>query len=96
MDPHSFLADPDSAVFLNAVPDPAAFLMRIQIQLQICEKLLLKRFYKVKNTRKIAQKYKNQWSRSKFTVKTKNCNEMPIVTNFLKFFSLNFSLLDPC
>ena len=25
MDPHSFFADPDPAVFLNADPDPAAF-----------------------------------------------------------------------
>ena len=34
VDPHSFFADPDSAVFLNAdpVPDPAAFKMRIRIQ----------------------------------------------------------------
>ena len=29
MDPHSFFADPDPALFLNADPDPAAFSMRI-------------------------------------------------------------------
>ena len=33
MDPDSFFADPDPAVLLNANPDPAAFLMRIRIQL---------------------------------------------------------------
>ena len=32
MGPHSFMADPDPAVLLNA--DPAAFLMRILIQLK--------------------------------------------------------------
>ena len=35
MDPHSFFADPDLGVFLNVDPGPAAFLMRIQIQLNI-------------------------------------------------------------
>ena len=33
VDPHSFFADPDPAVCLNAQPDPAAFSMRIWIQL---------------------------------------------------------------
>ena len=32
MDPHSFFADPNPDVLLNADPDPAAFRMRIQIQ----------------------------------------------------------------
>ena len=37
MNPHSFLADPDPAVFLNADSDraPAGFLMQIRIQLRI-------------------------------------------------------------
>ena len=39
MDPHSFFADPDPTVFMNADPDPAAFEMQIRIQrLQICKK----------------------------------------------------------
>ena len=38
VDPHSFVADPDQAVFLNADPDPAAFEMRICIQLYNFEK----------------------------------------------------------
>ena len=33
VDPHSFLADPDPAFFLNADPDPAALKMWIRIQL---------------------------------------------------------------
>ena len=33
-DPHSFFADSDPAVLLNADPDPAAFLMQIRIQLK--------------------------------------------------------------
>ena len=32
VDPHSFFADPDPAVFLKADPDPAAFKIRIRIQ----------------------------------------------------------------
>ena len=34
VDPHSCFADPDTAVFLNADSDLAAFLMRIRIQLK--------------------------------------------------------------
>ena len=38
----AFFADPDSAVFLNADPDPVAFLVRIRIQLkQIFKKSVL-------------------------------------------------------
>ena len=33
VDPHSFVADPDPAVFLNVDPDPAALKMRMKIQL---------------------------------------------------------------
>ena len=40
MDPHSFFADPDPDVLLNADLNPAAFFMRIRIQLEkICNKL---------------------------------------------------------
>ena len=46
VDPHSFFADLDLAVFLNADLDPAAFLIRIRIQLkQICEKLPFEEIY---------------------------------------------------
>ena len=38
MGPHSFMADPDPAVLLNA--DPAAFLMRIRVKLKLCLKFL--------------------------------------------------------
>ena len=34
VDSHSFLADPDPSVLLNADPDPAAFKIRIRIQLK--------------------------------------------------------------
>ena len=34
VNPFSFFADPDPAVFLTAGPDPAAFLMRIRIKLE--------------------------------------------------------------
>ena len=41
VDPHSFFADPDPAVLLNADPDPAARKMRIRIQpKKICNKVL--------------------------------------------------------
>ena len=35
VDPQSFFADPDPAVLLNADPDPSAFVMRIQIRIQL-------------------------------------------------------------
>ena len=39
VDPHSFFADPDPAVFLKADPDKSAFKMWIRIQLnQMCKK----------------------------------------------------------
>ena len=45
MDPHSFFADQFPAVFLNADPDPAAFLMRIWIQLaKFVKNYLMERF----------------------------------------------------
>ena len=49
MDPQSFFADPDPAVFLNADPDPLALIIRIRIQLkQIFQKQSYEEFV-VKN-----------------------------------------------
>ena len=47
VDPHSFFADPDPAVFLNADPDTAAFQMLIRIQL--LKKILGRVFLSWKN-----------------------------------------------
>ena len=59
VDPHSFFADPDPAVLLNAVPDPAAFFKRIQSQLKkIGANFLMKSFPKLKKAKTIAQKLK--------------------------------------
>ena len=46
MDPQSFLADPDAAVyFLDTDPDPAAFLLGIGIQFKkLCKKLTYGQF----------------------------------------------------
>ena len=55
MDPHSFFADPDPAVLLNADPDPAAFLMRIRIHLsKMCTKLPYEEFSGVEKDKNIA------------------------------------------
>ena len=35
VDPHSFFADPDPAVFLNVDPDQAVFIMHIHIRIQL-------------------------------------------------------------
>ena len=40
VDPRSFFADPDSAVFLNEVPDPAVFLMQIWYRIQLVKSFL--------------------------------------------------------
>ena len=34
VDPHSFFVDPDPDVVFNVDPDPAAFIIRIQIRIQ--------------------------------------------------------------
>ena len=53
VDPHSFFADPDPAVFLNVDPDPAAFFWRIRIQLnKTCKINLMKSFLELKKTKK--------------------------------------------
>ena len=49
VDPHSVFADPDSALVLNADPDPAAFFMH-------CKKSPYEEFSGVEKTQKIAQK----------------------------------------
>ena len=43
------MADPDPTFFLNADPDPAAFLMPIQIQLQKFEQNTYEEFSVVEN-----------------------------------------------
>ena len=54
---HSFFADPDPAVFLNADLDPAAFLMWIRIELkQICESLPYEEFTGVEKDNKNGSK----------------------------------------
>ena len=60
VDPHSFFADPDPTVFLDADPDPAACLMRIRIQLsKICKKFPYEEFFNffgVQKGKKISKK----------------------------------------
>ena len=57
VDLHSFFADPDPGVLLNADLDPAAFLMRIRIQLYtFLTNYAMRIFLKFKKTKKIAQK----------------------------------------
>ena len=41
VDPHSFFTDPDPAYLFTADPDPAAFSIRIRIQLKNFVKILL-------------------------------------------------------
>ena len=55
MDPYSFFADPDPAVFLNADLDPAAFLMRFRIQFKSFNKLPYEEFSEVEKGKKVAQ-----------------------------------------
>ena len=53
VDPHSFFADPDPTVFLDADPDPAACLMRFRIQLsKICKNFLMKSFLEFKKAKR--------------------------------------------
>ena len=55
MDPHSFFADQDPGVLLNAEPDPAALVLRIGIQLyKLCKKLPYEEFSVVEKKKKIA------------------------------------------
>ena len=53
-DPHSFFADPEPSALLKAVPDSAACLMRIRIQLIF--KLPYEEISVVENDEKNAQK----------------------------------------
>ena len=55
VDPYSFFADPDPAVFLNADLDPAAFLMRFRIQFKSFYKLPYEEFSEVEKGKKVAQ-----------------------------------------
>ena len=53
MDPHSFFADQDPGVLLNAEPDPAALVLRIGIQLyKLCKKLPYEEFSVVEKQNK--------------------------------------------
>ena len=94
MDPHSFFANPDPAVFLNADPNPASLWMRFRIQLkQIFEKLPDEECFVVEKDKKNSSKvFFLSWS--KFTVKIViKCQLSPISFNF-SVFSLLFPLLD--
>ena len=55
---HSFFADPDPAVFLNADPNPA---------LKVCKKLPYEEFSVVEKDKKRLIRSKKPWSWSKFT-----------------------------
>ena len=54
VDPHSFFADPDLAVFFNADPDPAAFLKRKKL----CTKLPYEELALIENNNKDCSKVK--------------------------------------
>ena len=52
VDLHSFFADPNPAALLNAVPDPAAFLMLIRHKhKQICKNYSMTTFLELKKTK---------------------------------------------
>ena len=73
MDPHSFFADQDPGVLLNAEPDPAALVLRIGIQLyKLCKKLPYEEFSVVEKQNK----------KDCLKVKEKN---MKLVKVYLKF-----------
>ena len=61
VDPHSFCADPDQAVLLNADRDPTAFLIRIRIQQHKIINKLPESFLELKKKKNIAQK-KKRWT----------------------------------
>ena len=87
MDPHSFCADPDQSVLLNADPDPTAFLIRIRIQQHKIINKLPESFLELKKKKNIAQKKKDGPDMIK--------KLLTITTNYFFIFSvLSFSLLD--
>ena len=70
VDPHSFFADPDPAVLLNAVPDPAAFFKRIQSQLKKnCSKFPYEEFSEVEKGKNDCSKVKNHGAGPNFLTK---------------------------
>ena len=89
VDPHSFVADLDPVVFLNADPD-SAFKTLYKISFWNEE------FSVVEKIEKIAQKQK-QWSMYKITLKIwKNYNNYrDLFPSIFKFLLKNFTLLNP-
>ena len=86
VDPHSFCADPDQAVLLNADRDPTAFLIRIRIQQHKIINKLPESFLELKKKKNIAQKKKRwTWYDKKIT----NNNDQ------LLFYFFCFVLLPP-
>ena len=87
VDPHLFFADPD--VLLNADPDPAAYLMRIQIQLKkICEKLPCEDFSG-------DERQTNVKVKTMELVQIYCCHKIPIVTTFIAFFLFFLQFFPP-
>ena len=88
--------DPDPAVFLNADPDRAAFLMRIRIRIQlkqICEKLPYEEFSRdEKDNKKMLRSIKTMELVQLYCL---NCNKMPTITNFLAFFRFFLKFFPP-
>ena len=85
MDPHSFFTDPDPAVSFNGDPDPAAFSMRIRIQLKnIVKKLPFKESA-------IVEKTKKKKTMELVQIYSKNFNNNMNITNSLRFFLCYFS-----
>ena len=80
---HLIFEDPDPAVFLNADPNPVAFLMRIRIQL----KKLYEEFAVVE--KKDCSKVKTM------ELFLEKFNKITIITNFFAFFLLLFFLAYP-
>ena len=93
MYPHSFFADPDTAVFLNADPDPGSscFLKNEDPGPAVpapCEE-----FSSVKKDKKDRSKVKRTWSWPKVFIKKNNYYQFPCI--FPVFYPHLFPLLDP-
>ena len=78
LDPHSFFADPDPAIFFNADPDPA---------LKSLSQLTLWRVFVVVKNIKECSKVKKQWTLCKFTLKNwRSLQFLPISLHFFFFY----------
>ena len=101
--PHSFFADPDPAVFLNADLDPGGKMNADpcgsgSILTNFVKSKLMKSFYSRKKHKKITLKYETMELCANLL---KKFNEIAVISNFLAFFQFlveKFSLLDsqPC